>query len=681
MKKTSLKTPFLQRLGLALLAGAALFGASLTTIQAQTTDTSVTNNFDTSTSTSGWTYWYDLYGHVGYLDNPPGYNTVIMTWDPTMNNGGAPGSGSVLFDTYWPGVPENTTDGGQNQIWGTFATVGGNQYDFSVSVDGTKYDSISFDVHANADCPTNAAGNICDLTVGFFLNSFAIGGATTVTVPISATNGWYHVVAPVNKTDAALSTLAVGWAIDINCYSGPNTILYTNTTPTHLWIDNIQVNRETNAPPPPTVSFTKTVPGLAQFANAGPNYNRQDIYTYTNGSSSLTWVGQPKPVKYSWTIASFPPAAYSNFFAGLTLTPDAASSVTYADPDWSAANVVWVGMQNNADGTVTAGIAWKTNQPANNTQLYAAPGQLIPYNVETNGFTVPSAVGTWTLTFTSDTDMTLTAPNGAVTNASLPSYVAALYNGYVGADLYSAATVDPNIGQYCTFSAYSITGVGTPVNENFAASGTLSSPYLSLISQGYALTVTNPPNQIFVTAADADWFIWSLPSTGYSPVTSASLSSPVWNDLPGTALHNGTQNWLKVSKSSLASPSQGFFAMVQRQFTQLQILLPGETNAPGTATGKIGTPIPQSIAGTDVTVNAVDATFHIVGGVTDTIRLTTSDESAFLPSDTAMSNGTVLFTGANQMLWGSQGTWTITATDETTATILPVTSSPVVVGP
>ena len=70
-----------------------------------------------------------------------------------------------------------------------------------------------------------------------------------------------------------------------------------------------------------------------------------------------------------------------------------------------------------------------------------------------------------------------------------------------------------------------------------------------------------------------------------------------------------------------------------------------------------------------------------LGGVTDTIRLTTSDESAFLPSDTAMSNGTVLFTGANQMLWGSQGTWTITATDETTATILPVTSSPVVVGP
>jgi hypothetical protein len=277
--------------------------------------------------------------------------------------------------------------------------------------------------------------------------------------------------------------------------------------------------------------------------------------------------------------------------------------------------------------------------------------------------------------------VTLTAPNGAVTNASLPSYVAALYNGYVGADLYSSPTVDPNIGQYCTYSAYSITGVGTPVNENFASSGVLSSPYLSLVSQGYALGNPNPPNQIFVTAADAYWFTWSLPFNGFSPVTSASLSAPVWNDLPGTALHNGARDWLKVGKSSLPSLGQGFFAMIQRQFTQLQILLPGETNAPGTTTGKIGTPLPATLAaGTDVTVNAVDASFNIVGGVTDTIHLTTTDGGAYLPANTAMANGTALFTGANNMLWGTDGTWTITASDITSTNILPVTSSPVVVG-
>ena len=539
------------------------------------------------------------------------------------------------------------------------------------SVDGTKYDSISFDVHANTD------GNWGQILVGAYgANGFEGFGNGTVTIPGVASNGWVHLSVPIDHTLPDITSIPA-LVFDYNSYS-------TGFPKTNFvfWFGNLVMHYTGLPPPPPTVALTKvTALGLAQYANALPNYNRQDIYTYTNASANLTWVGQPKPVKYSWTIASFPPAAYSNFFAGLTLTPDAASSVTYADPDWSAANVVWVGMQNNADGTVTAGIAWKTNQVDGNSQLFAAPGQLIPYNVEANGFTVPSAVGTWTLTFTSDTDMTLTAPNGAVTNASLPSYVAALYNGYVGADLYSAPTQDPNAGQFCTYSAYSITGVGTPVNENFAASGVLSSPFLSLVSQGYALTLTNPPNQVFLTTNDAYWFSWTLPAPNFSPVVSPTLSSPVWNDVGGSSFPNAATDLLLVPKSSLPSSSQAFFAMIQRQFTQLQILLPGETNAPGTATGKTGTPIPQSIAGTDVTVNAVDATFHIVGGVTDTIHLTTSDETAFLPSDTAMSNGTVLFTGANQMLWGSEGTWTITATDETTATILPVTSSPVVVGP
>jgi len=47
-------------------------------------------------------------------------------------------------------------------------------------------------------------------------------------------------------------------------------------------------------PPPPTVALNKiTSLGLAQFANALPNYNRQDIYTYTNGASSLTGLASP----------------------------------------------------------------------------------------------------------------------------------------------------------------------------------------------------------------------------------------------------------------------------------------------------------------------------------------------------------------------------------------------------
>ena len=72
--------------------------------------------------------------------------------------------------------------------------------------------------------------------------------------------------------------------------------------------------------------------------------------------------------------------------------------------------------------------------------------------------------------------------------------------------------------------------------------------------------------------------------------------------------------------------------MLKRVATQLQVLLPGETNAPGTATGKIGTPLPQA-AGIpfDITINACDATWHIAAS-TDTVHLTTDDPSGYPPA-------------------------------------------------
>jgi hypothetical protein len=671
MKKTILNQCLLPA-----LAALALV-ASTSQTQAQFPQGSYTNNFATggnttpfaaSGSVASWIYWYSA----------PGGNTPITNDVATPDTLGGPGAGSLLINTPFGAA------GNQNLFFGTFGNGAG--YDFSQEVNLLNFDTVSFDVYVN---PTNQLtgpdtnGNWGQIQVGVITSGYSYEGfgAGTVTIPGVASNGWVTLTVPIDHTLSGITTIP-GICFDYNSYGS-----HYPQTNFNFWFGNLVMHYTGLPPPPPTVALQKiTSLGLAQFANALPNYNRQDIYTYTNGASSLTWFGQPKPVKYSWTISSFPSATYSNFFAGLTLTPDAASSVTYADPDWSAANAVWVGIQNNADGTVTAGIAWKTNQVDGNSQYFTAPGQLIPYNVETNGFTVPSAVGTWTLTFTSDTDMTLTAPNGAVTNASLPSYVAALFNGYVGADLYSAPTVNANIGQYCTYSAYSITGVGTPVNENFVTSGVLSSPYLSLVSQGYPLSNQNPPNQVFLTAADAYWFSWTLPAPGYSAVVSPSLSSPVWNDIGGSFFPNAATDLLLVPKSSLPSSNQAFFAMIQRKFTQLQVLLPGETNAPGTATGKIGTPTQQSLSGsgTDVIVNAVDATFHIVNGPTDLIQLTCSDGSASLPNNLAMVNGTASFTGVNNVLWGSQSspTFTVTATDVAPATTIPpATSAPVVVGP
>ena len=69
--------------------------------------------------------------------------------------------------------------------------------------------------------------------------------------------------------------------------------------------------------------------------------------------------------------------------------------------------------------------------------------------------------------------------------------------------------------------------------------------------------------------------------------------------------------------------------------------MPGETAAPGTATGKTGTPSART-AGTafNVTVNAVDANWNLVSSVTDTVGITSSDANATLPANIALAAGT-----------------------------------------
>ncbi|MGD0089685.1 MAG: hypothetical protein ABSE73_07175, partial [Planctomycetota bacterium] len=109
-------------------------------------------------------------------------------------------------------------------------------------------------------------------------------------------------------------------------------------------------------------------------------------------------------------------------------------------------------------------------------------------------------------------------------------------------------------------------------------------------------------------------------------------------------------------------------------FTKLQILVPGETAAPGTQTGKTGTPTTQT-AGTafNVTVNAVDANWNKVATVTDTVAITASDTTATLPPNAALASGTGTFSVT------LKATATVTVTDATTGTIAPSTSPSITV--
>src|SRR5947208_17176750 len=74
-------------------------------------------------------------------------------------------------------------------------------------------------------------------------------------------------------------------------------------------------------------------------------------------------------------------------------------------------------------------------------------------------------------------------------------------------------------------------------------------------------------------------------------------------------------------------------------FVKLQLLVPGETAAPGTSTGKTGTPTAQT-AGTafTVTVNAADPYWNLIS-TNDTVAITSSDANATMPANAALTSG------------------------------------------
>jgi len=101
-------------------------------------------------------------------------------------------------------------------------------------------------------------------------------------------------------------------------------------------------------------------------------------------------------------------------------------------------------------------------------------------------------------------------------------------------------------------------------------------------------------------------------------------------------------------------------------YTQIQVLLPGETEAPGTISGKTGAPQAQTV-GVPFTfrVRAVDDQWNLVDTITDVMQFGSSDASATLPSNMPMVGGKTTLTA----MFNAAGSFTISADDQTDLTI------------
>ena len=109
-------------------------------------------------------------------------------------------------------------------------------------------------------------------------------------------------------------------------------------------------------------------------------------------------------------------------------------------------------------------------------------------------------------------------------------------------------------------------------------------------------------------------------------------------------------------------------------YTQLQVLLPGESAAPGTTSGKTGVPQSQTVGVPfTFTVRAVDDQWDVVTSITDVIQFESSDASASLPANTTLAAGEASLTAT----LNAAGSFTISATDQTDLTIPTGTSGSV----
>jgi hypothetical protein len=119
---------------------------------------------------------------------------------------------------------------------------------------------------------------------------------------------------------------------------------------------------------------------------------------------------------------------------------------------------------------------------------------------------------------------------------------------------------------------------------------------------------------------------------------------------------------ISFTSGALTAATSTGIAVSGGTFGQFQVLLPGETAAPGTPSGKTGTPTAQT-SGTAfiVKVNAVDLGFNPMSTITDTVGISSTDGTASLPANAALVNGTNSFS----VTLKDGGSQTVTASDIT----------------
>ncbi|HEY6193143.1 MAG TPA: Ig-like domain repeat protein, partial [Bacteroidota bacterium] len=208
---------------------------------------------------------------------------------------------------------------------------------------------------------------------------------------------------------------------------------------------------------------------------------------------------------------------------------------------------------------------------------------------------------------------------------------------------------------------------GTPTNQTAGVSFNLTS-----------LVVADREFNIDNSYGSASPKTISYSGPGGTPTYTTSVTFPAGSGVStttlATTLRKAETTAITATDGTVTGLASSNFTVNSNTVTKLQILLPGETAAPGTTTGptpgKTGTPTTQT-AGTAISsgiiVNAVDDNWNRVNSSNPDVTITSSDAGAVISDDNGATAGNITLSGGTDTLasfnFQTPGTQTVTSTD------------------
>src|SRR5438034_778124 len=268
-----------------------------------------------------------------------------------------------------------------------------------------------------------------------------------------------------------------------------------------------------------------------------------------------------------------------------------------------------------------------------------------------------------TLSITNAGNKTLTASAPGLTSATSSSFTinpapASAVRVETAADGSGTVVPAQNLTAGNALTVYAIT---RDASGNFVANVAATAPFTNIVT----------------SYSGAKTISYTGPGGGPAYTTSVTFTNGQSSNTLVTTLLKAETTTITATDGTLTGIPSSSLTVNPGAFAKLQLLMPGETAAPGSASGKTGTPAAQTVGTAfTVTVNAVDVNWNLIS-TNDTVAITSSDSNAILPANAALSGGTQTF----GVTFETVGSATVTAGDATHAGITANTGSTTTVNP